>query len=73
MSTRKYTRRLQTIPEFLQSQRDSDHPISESKLRWALRNRQTNGFPPVYTRHGSKALVFDGYAVERWFAATVPA
>lgn len=69
MSIKKPTRRLQTIPEFLK-----DHPdITESQLRWALRNRASNGFPQVYVQHGSKALVFNAPDVVEWFAALVPA
>jgi hypothetical protein len=57
MNTRKSRLRLVTIPEFTKARPD----ITENKIRFALRNRYTNGFANCvyFTRAGHRKVMLD--------------
>ncbi len=63
--------RLLSIREFL-----AEHPqITDNQIRWALRNRYSNGFDEcVYRKaHGRRKCLLDVRRTVAYFTATVPA
>lgn len=72
MSTKNLPERLQTIEQFLAA----NPTITENQLRWAIRNRASNGLKPyVYRRVNFRplTLMLDPAPVARWFGVVVKA
>jgi hypothetical protein len=68
---RKDPLRLLTIPEFL-----AEHPkITDHQVRFALRNREANGFEPCvwFQQHGRRRVVLDVERTVAYFTAVVRA
>lgn len=71
MNTRKHRPRLLTIPDFRKERPD----ITESQIRFALRNRESNGFDPcVYFKaHGRRKAMLDVERTAAYFDGVVRA